>query len=522
MAMQFLARISLAVGLLALSGCAFLSTVVENQYKLAAATDEACAEVDEAFVAPADAAELRKQLVSRLRLRLTGVVCESDCSTASPDFGRQRFDSAMEEIRRRIDEEGAVLAPRFERIDRSLGEIRKALATIEAALKGVNTALAGIETADCETKQACARRLLAAFGKLAASLDPEKAGSPYVVIEREISKIAADAAKIIAQIKQDYPDLAERLDIAVLDAQEIVLRAKLAVRLFIAEDVPGLAKEFFAANIRYEAAERVLRWFDSGLKSVDRIIDKADDRFFLFPTLVITAGESRIQSAFDTFYDRFLAKDLKRLDIELSFAKAACERLADSAPQSPQLMPFVHRMFATGFFRHKKDKDAAPAPADAQIKRGDVRAYVSAQSVRVGLPLVAVTAVPQKMESGGDGPRGAPMLAKLSDRDDETVPPLTGLRAYEECYVAEIAAATALRRESADRAPPPLSRSRELGARICGAKIGAMRRNAALAKVPTAADPHRAEPRPAAAPAMRAAPTNELRAAMQTYVRQVR
>lgn len=518
-----------ACGFLA-TGCSFLSTVVKEQYELAAATDMACNEVDDTFVEPPTVDELKAQLVGRLRLQLTGVICSQDCTSDNEHFKRTRFDEVLSGVGSRVV---AVRKDQEWRVDRIRGEIaniRAALALIKKAIGTVEKELETLKIGDCSMRSACANRLLVAAGNMASMLNPDAykrdgAPAPHVAIERSLAKIDVEVRTIVVAIKADYPDVADQLDLAVLEAREVLRRAKQAIRLFVARDVTRLTEEFFVTNLRFEVADRVLGWFSSGLQSVDRIIDKADDRLFLFPTLILNAGGSGIQSAFDGFYEKVLARDLQRLDIELAFAKAACNRLTDESRQSSQLMPFVHRMFATGFFRHVKDPEASVADDDAEIKSGAVAAYVRTEGRRLNVAGMLSGTQATVASLVQVDPTDGKVDRKTYQQAVNRVPPLTELGEYEYCYASRVAVAMELRRANGGLAGPPESAVRSLGARVCGRAIAGLRARDPLSLDEFAAVIRSAPGSSTAVPDVPAAKTAEdvtdLRSTMQFYARQL-
>lgn len=483
-----------------LGGCSMLGGMLEKNYKMAQQLDEACQSVGDLFVLPTNPDAFSKQLVARVRLRLTGAACkpgDNSCMNDSLYFRRDRLSEQLEDFQVHLKREKPALEPILESLRDSRIAINDQFKVIDKGLDDMGDRLSVVVTKQCVSRRACAKAIIETMRTLGFVLSPDASNSPLFIIRAKYALIRVSLNQLRTTLVTDAPQLADELARIMDEADAVLHLAVDTARAIALDDAPAVAEQVLFNNAKYQAAQRALRFFESSLRPVDRLIDQADSRFFLFPTVFLTVGEGGVQEQFDKFYDYLVSKPLKDLDLQLAFAKASCDRLSDGSNSNSQMMPFVFRMFAKGIPKHldkqfldnhgvNREKAAVAVanglgpcrPADDE-KRKDV----TLADDDIHLVDLCTKIVVSKEMAGDDGRTKSGTATGITAVDGNSInvgtatgeqlvrkgaAPYTDVEAYQLCYMTQV---QAMAQQSMAGLPPDAASSREAGASACGAVI---------------------------------------------------
>lgn len=325
-----------------LSGCATLDQQIDKGVRQAQELADRCERLEREQPVAFDA------LLSRVEARFH-LACSADSASCPFGVGEQ-VASLRTELARTAGAAQRV-APKFDALDESLRGFDRATGTFVATLRGDQgvdnlralwkeaSAQCGVagKPADCNQQVV---RVVQALQRHLARLDEGATGlrTAFGAVTRDWDAVLAEVGELGGQLPATRQRLA--LEIGnVLDATRRSLEA------IARASTPEFRQVFFDRLLPTHTAERVLDFTERQFEPLDRLVERADDRFYMLGSVAIEWHRPDLQTAFDNFYKQYVRKEFRSTSSARAFARAACARLSKPTAQGRAasiITPFLY------------------------------------------------------------------------------------------------------------------------------------------------------------------------------------
>lgn len=150
---------------------------------------------------------------------------------------------------------------------------------------------------------------------------------------------------VIFAIEQSRAERTDSGRQAVSQIEATLAATERSLRSILELGVDEFRADFFNRLLPTAAAEKMFDFTERQLEPVDRLLEKADDKFYLLGSLALEMNRADIQGYFDTFYIEHVREKFQSTDSAVAFARAACVRLSKPTPAGKPaslITPFLY------------------------------------------------------------------------------------------------------------------------------------------------------------------------------------